>query len=508
MKTYNVLRFVICLLLPLILLAQGECWVYRYNGSGNGSDVTNSIVYGADSNIYAAGYCLGNDASNDIAVISLTNAGDTNWIYQYNAADCDDQVNSVIYGADGNIYVAGRSGWGSFINFIVISLSPIGDTNWVYWYDGYGTSQINSIVYGADGNIYAAGSSYGSSSNPDFSVISIATLGIVNWIYRYNGPGNSEDYAYSIVYGADGNIYAAGSSYGNGTSQDFTVLSLTTAHDTNWVYRYNGPGNGWDEARSIIYGADGNIYAAGRSWRSSTNYDFIVVSLSTAGDTNWVYRYNGPGNYNDYANSLIYGADGNIYAAGSSYASFTDNDFTVISLSPTGSTNWVYRYNGPENNNDYANSVVYGADGNIYTAGVDFSHTGNDFIVISLSPAGDANWIYRYNGPGNGDDRASDIVYGSDGNIYAAGYSTGNGTDEDFTVISLPPHLGVEEEKNIAVKTRTNATIINGPLQLPKDKKCRVFDITGRIVMPDKIKPGIYFIEVDGQIMQKVIKIR
>ncbi|NOR17758.1 hypothetical protein GQ543_08650, partial [candidate division WOR-3 bacterium] len=52
------------------------------------------------------------------------------------------------------------------------------------------------------------------------------------------------------------------------------------------------------------------------------------------------------------------------------------------------------------------------------------------------------------------------------------------------------------------------ATVFAGSLILPQGKSCKVFDITGRVVMPDKIKPGIYFIEVDGRITQKVVKVR
>ena len=68
---------------------------------------------------------------------------------------------------------------------------------------------------------------------------------------------------------------------------------------------------------------------------------------------------------------------------------------------------------------------------------------------------------------------------------------------------------GIEEIKVKAVNNNNfGATIFSGPLQLHERKNCKVFDITGRVVMPDKIKPGIYFIEVDGKITQKVIKIK
>jgi hypothetical protein len=52
------------------------------------------------------------------------------------------------------------------------------------------------------------------------------------------------------------------------------------------------------------------------------------------------------------------------------------------------------------------------------------------------------------------------------------------------------------------------ATIICGPLILPDGKTYRIFDITGRIVAPNCLKPGIYFIEADKTIVQKVIKIK
>ncbi|HEX7318812.1 MAG TPA: hypothetical protein VF399_00440 [bacterium] len=146
------------------------------------------------------------------------------------------------------------------------------------------------------------------------------------WVYQYNGPTDSTDVANSVVYGSDGNIYAAGRSQGSGTGDDFIVISLNKdTGDTNWIYRYNGPGNGMDVANKVIYGTDNNIYAAGYCTGSSTSRDLLVISLNKeTGDTNWIYRYNGPGNGNDQANSIVYGADGNIYAAGRSQGSGTD----------------------------------------------------------------------------------------------------------------------------------------------------------------------------------------
>ncbi|MDH4211633.1 MAG: hypothetical protein OEV79_09340, partial [candidate division WOR-3 bacterium] len=65
-------------------------------------------------------------------------------------------------------------------------------------------------------------------------------------------------------------------------------------------------------------------------------------------------------------------------------------------------------------------------------------------------------------------------------------------------------------ENELAVKNKheITVTIFRGPLQLPEGKECKVFDITGRVVEPNMIRPGIYFIEVDGVVTQKVVKVR
>lgn len=71
--------------------------------------------------------------------------------------------------------------------------------------------------------------------------------------------------------------------------------------------------------------------------------------------------------------------------------------------------------------------------------------------------------------------------------------------------------VGVEEQpivKPVEDHTTFTTTIFSGSLQLPEGKNCKVFDITGRVVVPDKIKPGIYFIEIDGVVTQKVVKVR
>ncbi len=51
-------------------------------------------------------------------------------------------------------------------------------------------------------------------------------------------------------------------------------------------------------------------------------------------------------------------------------------------------------------------------------------------------------------------------------------------------------------------------TIISGAIQLPEDISCKFYDIAGRQVDVVQLTPGIYFIEINEKLKQKVIKFR
>ncbi len=454
--------------IALPVYAQIERWVFRYNGPADSADCAIPVVYGADGNIYVAGYSQGVGTGRDFIVISLNkDTGDTNWVYRYNGpADSGDVANSLVYGDDGNLYAAGYSrGSGTGSDWTVISLTTAGAERWVYRYNGPLDSDdvANSIVYGNNGNLYVTGNSDGR-----FTIISLTDSGGERWVYRYVGPNDDRGAGYSIVYGTDGNVYAAGFLWDTIINppyydKEFAVVSVTSSGSERWVYR-NWTGD-YCEAYSIVYGGDGNIYCAGkiRTFISC----FSVVSLTPSGDERWVYTLpSGNSDAEGSAYSVVYGLDGNIYAAGVNDTSdsplIINPDFTVVSLTTSGGERWVYRYDGGYL--DRANMIVCGADSNLYIAGMSFQGT-RAFAVISVTLTGGERWVYWYNGPGP-DDAALSLVCGNDGNIYATGYSD-DGTGgapikvKDLLVISLNPTGAVAEHrsqtisKRIAISTST-----------------------------------------------------
>ena len=84
-----------------------------------------------------------------------------------------------------------------------------------------------------------------------------------------------------------------------------SILLLATAIKPQvpqeWVARYNGPGNAQDYATSIAVDNEGNVYVTGRSAGIETLTDYATIKYNSSGVEQWVARYNGPGNVQDYA---------------------------------------------------------------------------------------------------------------------------------------------------------------------------------------------------------------
>lgn len=497
-RSYWIVLWAAAFLLTSSISAQQERWVYSYDRA-SGADEAFSIVAGTDSNLYVAGRSTGIGTSLDLTVISLAPSGQERWIYQ-SEEPLADWAESITTGPDSNLYVAGLSmGAATGFDFTVVSLSPSGDSLWVYRYNGPGNGRDEacSIVMGVDTNLYAAGASYGNGTGYDLIVVSLTPLGEERWVYRYDGPYSLGDRAWSIFAAKDCNLYVPGYSTDSLTQEDFIVVSLDTSGAERWVYEYEGPFDDW--AYSIVMQADGNLYAAGRTETVEQPpdpfFDIIVVSLSPSGGERWVYTYDGPANSYDDATSIVAGLDGKLYVAGVSTGVDSEEDFVVISLDAAEdtNTNWVYRYNGPGNGADWARSIVGGRDLNLYAAGTSTGEeTESDFTIISLSPSGENRWVYRHNGTGNGQDEANSIVMGIDRNLYAAGSSWGSDTGTDFTVVSVassdwteppptPPPYPSLRVSAYPVPAADGVTIRYSLQSITQITLC-IYDLSGRLV--------------------------
>src|ERR1044071_6553771 len=152
------------------------------------------------------------------------------------------------------------------------------------------------------------------------------------WVQTYNGPGNGIDIAFSVVVDNLGNVYVAGNSPGSTSANDITTIKYNSAGQEQWVQRYNGPGNGDDGTNgtnAIAVDGSGNVYVAG--WSAGTeNTDYVVIKYNSTGDQQWAQRYNGLGNGYDAPYGIALDSSANIYVTGTSAGDVTGFDYTTI----------------------------------------------------------------------------------------------------------------------------------------------------------------------------------
>ena len=437
-------------------------WVARYNGSLNGSDRATAMAVDAAGNVYVTGSSQVGEANSDYATIKYDANGNQLWVSTYNGTgNGGDGASAIAIDADGNVYVTGQSEGSGFFNYdyVTIKHDANGNQLWVSRYDGPGTATdiASAIAVDAAGNVYVTGSSYGSASNTDYATIKYNNVGIVQWVSRYNGPGNGHDGAYALALGDDGNIYVTGYSTGSGTEEDYATIKYNTNNgEQEWVARYNGPANSLDQAFSLALDHWGNVYVTGQSFEPETGSAYATVKYNASGAQQWVARYHA-GVGSDLARAIAVDASGNAYVTGNISDDKSDygKDYTTIKYDTYGVQQWVAGYDGPDHDNDVATALAVDAAGNVYVTG----YSSGDYTTIKYNTNGVQQWLARYGGPGNATDIPSAMALDAADNVYVTGFSYVEGPDADYATIKYVQFTDCGNKDNKVVVCHKGKTL-------------------------------------------------
>jgi predicted house-cleaning NTP pyrophosphatase (Maf/HAM1 superfamily) len=454
-KLLLIFLFIFFLTLPLFAQSVDTAWVRSYNGPGNGTDKAYAIAVDGSGCVYVTGHSYIREIIVDYATIKYYPNGDTAWIRRYiGPGDYYDAASAIAVDDSGNVYVTG-SGIDSnltYEDYATVKYYPNGDTGWVRRYRGPGNyyDKASGIAVDGFGNVYVTGTSTGTGTSYDYATIKYYPNGDTAWVRRYNGPGNYYDKASAIAVDGSGNVYVTGSSYGIATNENYATIKYYPNGDTAWVRRYSGSANFYDAASAVAVDRSGNIYVTGVSYGTGTSSDYATIKYYPNGDTAWVRRYNGPGNWNDQASAIVLDDSVNVYVTGyTSYGNGTSSDYATIKYYPGGDTAWVRRYNATGNDWDKASAIAVDSSGNVYVTGSSAGGgTVEDYATIKYYSNGDTGWVRKYNGTGNDYDYASGIAVDGSGNVYVTGYSYGSGTAYDYATIKYVQFLRGDANKD------------------------------------------------------------
>ena len=348
-------------------------WMAHFSSDRGGDDVPTAMVGDDSGNVYLTGYCYDTHTLYDYITIKYNANGVKQWTSRYNGPENSyDKATAIAVDDSGNVYVTGKSGgMKSGADYVTIKYNAAGIQQWITSYDGpRGRYDVPSaLAIDNSGNIYVTGGCEVTGSGYDYATVKYTPHGEEAWVAQYNGSGNDNDKATSLTVDDSGNVYVTGHSIGSGTGNDFGTVKYRSDGTQEWVTRYNGPRNCWDEATALAVDGLGNIYVTGRSLGPSTSYDYATVKYNEDGVQQWVARYNGPENSLDYATAIAAGSSGNIYVTGYSKRTETAYDYATVKYDSRGNEQWTDRYNGPGNFMDYPTALAVDGSGDIYVAG-------------------------------------------------------------------------------------------------------------------------------------------
>lgn len=476
-------------------------WLARYAGPDAGNSQASAVARDNQGNIYVTGNSSGSWW--DLATVKYSPTGRELHVDRFNGAMGGDDVPwGMTVDASGNVYVVGYTdGNGQYnYDYLTVKYDSTLTRQWARTYAAPGNAGLDeafAVAVDPSGNVYVTGDSNGGGTDHDYATIKYAPNGTQLWVRRYNGPGNQGDGANAIAVDADGNSYVTGISNKTaaGLNMDVATVKYSTLGIEQWVRRYDGPASGRDIGIRLVLDSSRNVYVTGASDGSGTRSDMLTIKYTQDGTLAWIQRYNGPGFSHDASLAIALASDG-VCVTGYSSRLEGDTDYATISYSSAGDEQWVSSYNGPSDGYDEGQGIAVDASGNVYVTG--YSDGGADLVnydyaTVKYDPNGAEQWRVRYNGPGNNIDVAAGILLDENANVIVSGWSTGTHlTDVDFATIqyrqadpsAVPAVRRASELRLLAAAPNPcrRATSIGLELPAPSGVDLTLFDAGGRAV--------------------------
>lgn len=435
-------------------------------------------------------------------LLLIAQAPDTLWTRIYDGGQTDDFGSMVIQTSDGGYAVIGSKGSLGYSDVWLIRTNQSGDTLWTRIYGVGGSDRGYGILETSNYGFVIVGQAGGYLSY-DVYVVRVDSVGSIQWSKTYGMSGRDAGNCLQKTFDRGYIIIGSTESSGN---YDLWMLKLDVDGDTQWTRTYGGSQD--DYGRFVQQTPDSGFVVVGwtESFGAGTS-DLWLLRMYENGDTVWTKTYGGTGADHGYCVELS--SDQGYVITGMTMSSGAGGtDVWLLKTDQNGDTLWTRTYGGTFN--DLGRSLQIKSDQGIIIGGYTYSFGSghHDFWLISTNTSGDTLWTKTVGGSDY--DFCYSVAQTADHGFIASGTTRSFGSvDYNLYIVKIDAELG-KQEHNINQKTgyTNKATILTGPLVLPKNKHCRVFDITGRVIALDKMKPGIYFIEINGVITKKVVKVR
>lgn len=438
---------------------------------------------------------------------SLTvNAQMINWTQTYGASD-QDGGQAMVLTENGEIVIAGFKSTNNLKDVFLIKTDAAGNELWSRVYN-IGINDIGrDMKKTQDGGYIISGMTGVTAQIHDPFLIKTDSVGNMLWHRTYDFGFGADDRSHAVWQTSDGGYILAGQTiviHGMFGNYDMYVVKTDAAGNIQWSRIFYRQEEGNDVALSVQQLSDRSYVIGG--FTQSSPWSAYVVKLDSLGNSLWSNIY--PGKWQSECNDIQATPDGGFLLTGTESSFTTDSDFLIIKLDSAGTQIWKKIYGSVESEFGYHARQLN--DGGYIFAGMSSRLGGYDMYVIRTNAAGDSLWSQLIGG--TSDDRAFAVVSTQSGSHYVAGWawSYGQGQGDVFLVNLTESPSGIAQSNFFPITAELHqnfpnpfnpSTRIGFSISLKSNVKLRVYDVTGRHVrelINKNLESGKYEIEFDA----------
>jgi len=204
------------------------------------------------------------------------------------------------------------------------------------------------------------------------------------WVQRFNSPGNYNDYVTDMAIDKSGNIFLTGYVHVNDTDQNFVTIKYNTQGGEQWVRYYDGPDHREVKPVAIAVDDSGNVFVTGYSYSYSEFDDILIIRYNENGDSIWTRKFLGIGHVSDRPNAMALDKNGNVIISGSAVG-INSMDALTMKYNSNGNFEWSRYFDGITNGYDVSYGLAVDKNNIIYIIG---GVTGKGGIIIKYDSAG------------------------------------------------------------------------------------------------------------------------
>ena len=379
------------------------------------------------------------------------------WVHRYGGTFFN-LAHVIATSPDGStIFVAG-TGYlrRSDYDFVTIAYDArTGVQRWIDRYDGPAGAEdyVDSLVVNPDGSrVFVSGTSFGSGSDDIATIAYRVSTGERIWVRRL-GPAEVQDFARGLTVSPDGaRVFITATTERAASRSDIVTAAYRTSTGRKlWSERYEGPGDSSDFAQSLAASPDGTavfVSSLNSSVGGGMTHALLAYDAVT-GASRWVRADTGSLRFTGESPlQIVVDPNGSaVFVSGTARGRDRGTDFGTVAYDPgSGARVWARRYAGAPNGYDFANAVAVSPDGStVVVAGGSLVAAVGDRLRDRRVPGGHGRHalVQAVRRPAAGYDVANALALSRDGaRVYVTGESAGRGTSSDYATVAYTARGG------------------------------------------------------------------